>query len=321
MAKRVLGSSRQTATSSSHRTCGRSTFRSKFHDRAPKLVKDPKGGDAWELVPGTAPMPLGLVTNPGTYGKRYEELEWYGSTYDTILKGSFMGKARVEEQDFDGVDCRGALPLAAHHGRLHGARGRRLPPGRARGLQHLDARRVHGGRPEPPHRPGADARRGHQDGHQVAARRQGGRVQGRDHLGLPVGQRRRCPTRTILSGKRPRRSSCPCTSTAGCARQESATAGRSKRRPRRPAVRSAWRRWAGRSVRHRGSCPSSSTPGIFDRFPNLQMVAVECGAGWVPHFLEHMDDHYWRNRTWTQSHLGDASERVLPAQLEGDVHP
>jgi len=68
----------------------------KFHDRAPKLVKDQKGGDAWELVPGTPPMPLGLVTNAGPYGKRYEDLEWFGSTYDTILQGSFQGKARLE---------------------------------------------------------------------------------------------------------------------------------------------------------------------------------------------------------------------------------
>jgi predicted TIM-barrel fold metal-dependent hydrolase len=48
--------------------------------------------------------------------------------------------------------------------------------------------------------------------------------------------------------------------------------------------------------------------GLFDRFPGLQMVAVECGVGWIPHFLEHMDDHYWRNRTWTKSPL-----RMLPS--------
>jgi len=49
--------------------------------------------------------------------------------------------------------------------------------------------------------------------------------------------------------------------------------------------------------------------GLFDRFPGLQMVAVECGVGWIPHFLEHMDDHYWRNRTWTKSAL-----RMLPSE-------
>jgi hypothetical protein len=38
--------------------------------------------------------------------------------------------------------------------------------------------------------------------------------------------------------------------------------------------------------------------GVFDRFPNLQAVFVEVGVGWIPHFLEMMDDRYWRNRTW-----------------------
>ncbi|HKA92676.1 MAG TPA: hypothetical protein VKE97_02660, partial [Acidimicrobiia bacterium] len=70
----------------------------KFHDIMPKLVKDPKGGDAWELIPGAPPMPIGLVTNAGDWGKRYEDLEWYGSSYDNIRKGAFDGRARVEEQ-------------------------------------------------------------------------------------------------------------------------------------------------------------------------------------------------------------------------------
>ena len=43
--------------------------------------------------------------------------------------------------------------------------------------------------------------------------------------------------------------------------------------------------------------------GIFDRYPGLQMVMAECGAGWVPHCLEHMDDHWWRNRVWSKSSL------------------
>jgi hypothetical protein len=38
--------------------------------------------------------------------------------------------------------------------------------------------------------------------------------------------------------------------------------------------------------------------GVFDRFPKLQAVFVEVGVGWIPHFLEMMDDRYWRNRSW-----------------------
>jgi predicted TIM-barrel fold metal-dependent hydrolase len=35
--------------------------------------------------------------------------------------------------------------------------------------------------------------------------------------------------------------------------------------------------------------------GIFDRFPNLQMVSVESGMGWVPFVLETMDYELWEN--------------------------
>jgi predicted TIM-barrel fold metal-dependent hydrolase len=38
--------------------------------------------------------------------------------------------------------------------------------------------------------------------------------------------------------------------------------------------------------------------GVFDRFPELQVPMIEIGIGWVPHFLEMMDDKYWRNRVW-----------------------
>lgn len=30
--------------------------------------------------------------------------------------------------------------------------------------------------------------------------------------------------------------------------------------------------------------------GVFDRFPRLKLVSVESGIGWVPHFLERLDE-------------------------------
>ena len=38
--------------------------------------------------------------------------------------------------------------------------------------------------------------------------------------------------------------------------------------------------------------------GVFTRFPQLQMCWIEIGVGWLPHFLESLDDRYWRNRSW-----------------------
>ena len=82
----------------------------KFQDRAPRLVKDAKGGDAWEFRKGTDPMPIGLVTNMGEWGRRYEENDWEGSTYDTIRQGAFDGKKRLEEQNIDGVSAEVIYP-------------------------------------------------------------------------------------------------------------------------------------------------------------------------------------------------------------------
>ena len=55
-------------------------------------------------------MPIGLVTSAGPWGKRYEELEWYGSTYDNIRAGAFDGKARLDDQDIDGVEAEVLYP-------------------------------------------------------------------------------------------------------------------------------------------------------------------------------------------------------------------
>ena len=63
----------------------------RFHDRMPRLVKDPEGGDAWEVVPGQPAMPIGLVTNSGEWGKRYEDNSWFGETYESVRQGAFDG--------------------------------------------------------------------------------------------------------------------------------------------------------------------------------------------------------------------------------------
>ncbi len=79
----------------------------KFHDRIPRVVKDPKGGDAWEFQRGVAPMPIGMVTTPG---QRYEDFHWFGSSYDSIRKSCYDGKARLEDMTYDGVDCEVLFP-------------------------------------------------------------------------------------------------------------------------------------------------------------------------------------------------------------------
>ena len=78
-----------------------------FHDRAPRLVKDEEGGDAWSFGEGKPLMHIGLVATPGM---RFEDIRWKGYTYDTIRRGCFDGKARLEDMDQDGVDAEFLYP-------------------------------------------------------------------------------------------------------------------------------------------------------------------------------------------------------------------
>ena len=47
-----------------------------------------------------------------------------------------------------------------------------------------------------------------------------------------------------------------------------------------------------------GNITSMLFTGVYDRFPGLQLCWIETGVGWLPHFIECLDDRYWRNRGW-----------------------
>src|SRR2546422_7098870 len=65
-----------------------------FRPRAPKLVQDEEGGDAWLYNDGGAPAPLGLVTV--TRGRPREELRWSGGRYPTFNRGNFRAEGAAE---------------------------------------------------------------------------------------------------------------------------------------------------------------------------------------------------------------------------------
>ena len=41
--------------------------------------------------------------------------------------------------------------------------------------------------------------------------------------------------------------------------------------------------------------------GILARHPKLNFVLVECGIGWIPYFVERMDQTFNKHRFWTKS--------------------
>ena len=53
---------------------------------------------------------------------------------------------------------------------------------------------------------------------------------------------------------------------------------------------------------------------IFERFPDLKIVCVEADAGWAPHFMYRMDHFYNRHRFWSK--IGEMSK--LPSEFFRD---
>jgi predicted TIM-barrel fold metal-dependent hydrolase len=260
----------------------------RFHDRAPQLVKDADGGDAWLFAPGTKPMEIGLVTTPG---RRYEDIKWTGYTYDTIRSSCFEPKARLEDMDFDGIDATFLYPsqrtmytfMGTEDRDYHHAGVRAYNDWLAQEFCAVDPQRLFGLAQMP--NLGVEAA----IAEMKRCREQGYRgvvittwPSGKDDLsseddpffaaaqdlGMPVSihisiQRRRNPKPT-LEGV----ASIASMALAGILNF--------------PPILS-----------------ELIMSGLFDRYPKLTIVGVETEVGWIPEVLEQLDNFYWRNRTRT----------------------
>ncbi len=64
--------------------------------------------------------------------------------------------------------------------------------------------------------------------------------------------------------------------------------------------------------------------GVFERHPKLKVVAVETGIGWIPFFLETIDDNFLRHRWHSNTHLkrmpSDYFKEHVWATFVADVH-
>lgn len=275
----------------------------RFHDRMPKLVKDPKGGDAWELVPGAAPMALGLVSNAGEWGKRYEDLEWYGSSYDTIRKSAFDGKERLVDQDIDGIDAEVLYPSQRTMGTFMAQEDddyHRAGVAAYNQWMHDDFMSADRSRLLAMYQvPGVDIESSVAALHEAKSLGYRGVIisafpSGNAKLSLDddpfwaAAEEEGMPIH-IHSGVRhagQRR--------AGSAKKAAAAVG---------GDRITMAAMGGAVAGASDFISRFIYSEMYDRFPDLRMVAVECGAGWIPNFLEHMDDHWWRNRVWSESKL------------------
>jgi len=276
----------------------------KFHAQMPRLVKDPDGGDAWEVVPGQPVMPIGLVTNRGEWGMRYEDNSWFGTTYESMRQGAFDGKARLDEQDIDGVDAEVLYPsqrtmsafMAQPDSAYHLAGVDAYNQWMWEEFSAADRTRLVGLYQMPA----------------VDVESTLARVQEASNLGsrgviisaLPSGNAE------LSSDDDPFWAACEAAGLpvhvhvglkhSGMTHTTSTRAERSGDHEVIFGVPNL-QMMGGAVAEFSGMFAKMIYSGMFDRFPDLQMVMAECGAGWVPHCVEHMDDHWWRNRVWSES--------------------
>ena len=279
---------------------------SKFHSRMPTLVKDPDGGDAWEVVPGQAVMPIGLVTNRGEWGRRYEDNNWFGTTYENMRQGAFDGSARLEEQDIDGVDAEVLYPsqrtmaafMAQPDSDYHLAGLDAYNQWMWDDFSAADRDRLIGLY----QMPGVDIESSLL--RLKEAKSMG--VKGVILSALPSGNKElsldddpfwaaaeeaELPIHIHVGLKH-----------AGMTQGSDIPNVRSAGHEHQFAVPNM-QLMGGAVAEFSGMFARMIYGGMFDRYPGLQVVMAECGAGWVPHCIEHMDDHWWRNRVWSKSSL------------------
>jgi predicted TIM-barrel fold metal-dependent hydrolase len=270
-----------------------------FQDRRPRLVKDQAGGDAWLYGADRSPEPLGLTF---TAGLRYEDFRWYGLSYEDIRPGCYDGKARLADMDQDGID---AEILFSDNRTMGYFMNVTDPEFQLAGVQAYNNWLVEEFcAPDPSRLIGLA---------QIP------------NIGVEgaIAELRRMKARGVKSillrawpSCKPEISAEDDAFWAACEELEV------------PICNHGF--LGGGGGQSRGNIFSGPTAalsigvgpaavtgfiaqmiatGVFDRFPSLKVGSIETQAGWVPYFLEQMDDKYFRNRVW-----GDVRLKYLPSE-------
>jgi predicted TIM-barrel fold metal-dependent hydrolase len=277
----------------------------KYADKAPKLVKDGQGGDAWLTAVGGDPDPIGLVATPGM---PFDEFRWFGVTYEEARTGCYNGAARLEDMDTDGVYAEVLYPPQRTMSHFLGdddddfvlagveAYNNFLfeefcapDPKRLIGLAQIpslgidtsiDALRKAKARGAKgvliSNWPSGGASLSSEDDPFWAAA---------VDEGLPVAIHINIISRNQRAAGR-----------KAAAKSGNALYDMTTEAARAKAIGGMSHVFSMAA----GNITSMLFTGVFDRFPELQVAWIEIGVGWLPHFIECLDDRYWRNRSWGQ---------------------
>ncbi|MCW5749342.1 MAG: amidohydrolase [Alphaproteobacteria bacterium] len=271
-----------------------------YRDRAPRLTRDPQRGDLY-VIPGMAStIPVSLASGAG---RPAEELSTTGARFEELHRGGWDAKARLADQDRDGVAAELIYPsvgmvlcnhedldykhacMQAYNRWLQGfcadAPGRVFGLGQtamrtvAEGIEDLRAIKAMGFKgvmlPGFPGQEDYDSRI-YDPFWQAAV-----------DLGLPLSFH-------ILTSK-----------TDGLAK------------PRGPKINAFLSIIRG----NQDILGMLVFSGVFQRHPKLKIVCVEADAGWAPHFMYRMDHAYKRHRHWLR---GRELERLPSEYFRENVY-
>ncbi len=276
----------------------------KYQDKAPKLAKDVDGGDAWLFAGSAGPDPIGLVSTPG---KPYDEFRWTGVTYEEARPGCYNGAERLKDMDIDGTDAEILFPPQRMVGHFLGDEDDDFVRAGIEAYNNFlweefcgpDRDRLVGMAVMPS--TGVEdsveslrkAKARGFKGVVISCWPAGGESVSREddpfwraaaEEEMPV-----CIHINIVSRK-----------SRQAARNAAKQSGRLALYGGKESDANA------KAVAGLGSVfsivPATMAQllftGTFERIPDLHIAMIETGVGWIPHFLEAIDDRYWRNRSW-----------------------
>jgi predicted TIM-barrel fold metal-dependent hydrolase len=282
-----------------------------YREKAPKLVKDVDGGDAWLFAGAADPDPIGLVSTPGM---AWDDFRWTGITYEQARAGCYNGTERLKDMDIDGVDAEILFPPQRTIGHFLGDEDDEFVAAGIEAYNNFlydefmapDPTRLVGMAQIPSL--GTDAaietmRKAKARGFKgvvISMWPSGGEsISDADDPfwaacadeGMPV-----CIHINLISRRtrQKQRAAAAKSSAGGGAKGEKGIYGGKAAKANAKAVAGLGSVF---SVVP-GTIGQLIFTGVFERFPELHVSMIETGVGWIPHFLEQIDDRYWRNRSW-----------------------
>lgn len=260
----------------------------KFHEKAPRVVPDGDGGEAWQFAPDIPPAPIGIYASAG---RSHDQIRWTGVSFAEANPGNFRGEPRLEEQDADGISAEvlfGSARMMSHfysdpdpEFHLAGVRAyndwlaqeiMKVNPSRLIGLACMPALSVEAAITEMER----CLKLGFRGVWLNTMPSVGTAIRPEDDPFWDAAQSNGVPVhfhvRVMRSIAKPRPKGVRGDDLIGLASVGAAN-----------------------MIVDLGEIIQS---GVHDRFPRLTWVMVEAGSGWVPYLLEQLDDRWHRNRSW-----------------------